>query len=132
MARTIFDVAVRTAVFIGIYLLFLHVVTIPGDDDGLGTGLLAFALFVLIAFVWGGYDGWHAGVARAAVGWLVVGALTGAGMELALWLSESDRDVSVTDLVSGMTFIAGLVAVPAVISGAIASSLRRPRPALPR
>jgi hypothetical protein len=127
MAHTVARVLVRTAGFVALYLVFAHAVRLPGDD-GLGTGLLAFATTVLVALVWGAVDGWRLPYGALALTWVVVGALTGVAWSVLIQVPPGadgvDWGVLASDLVSTGPFTAVLVIAPALVAGALTFAVR--------
>jgi len=96
------------------------------DDDGLGAGLLAFALIILIIVVtavWGLVDGRRREFGRVAVIWLVTGVLVAVGWSIGLAVNGADSSMSIPELmladVALLPFTFGLVAAPALVGGAI-------------
>jgi hypothetical protein len=128
MSSALIAVLIRTVAFVAVFLVYVFLVEIP-DDDGLGTGLLAFATCVVIALVWGGYDGWRGGLGRVVLLWLAVGALTPLGMELVLRVNDGALDSDAGDLLGFVVLMVVLIAVPAIVAGAVGAVLRRLRSA---
>jgi len=93
------------------------------DDDGLGAGLLAFALLVVVAAIWGLVDGMRREFDRVALTWLVTGALVAVGWSLGLAVNGADSSMSTLELMRAdvvlLPFTFGLVVVPALVGGAI-------------
>jgi len=93
------------------------------DDDGLGAGLLAFALIIVVTAIWGLVDGMRREFNRVALTWLVTGALVAVGWSLGLAVNAADSSMSTLELMRAdvvlLPFTFGLVVVPALVSGAI-------------
>jgi len=93
------------------------------DDDGLGAGLLAFALIIVVTAVWGLVDGRRREFGRVAVIWLVTGVLVAVGWSIGLAVNGADSSMSIPELmladVALLPFTFGLVAAPALVGGAI-------------
>jgi hypothetical protein len=122
-------ILVRASVFLaGWAVFFLLVVagTSSAGDADIGAGLLAFLLVALGAAVWGWYDGRRLDYGTLAVTWGVVGALMGVIVPLftGLVAGELDTDVVASDILTGMPFVAVLVAAPALLAGLLAIVLR--------
>lgn len=117
-------ILIRSSAFIAGWALFflVSVAWSSGDGDAnIGIGLLAFGLVALAAAVWGWYDGRRLDFGALAVTWGLVGVLMGLIVPVftALVDDELDARVLASDIVVLMPFIAGLVAGPALVAGAV-------------
>jgi hypothetical protein len=122
----------RALAVVAVYLFFAHVVDLPGDD-GLGTGLLAFATLALGALVWGAVDGWRMRYGALAVAWVGAGILGAVAMSVLTQVPPGDDGfdwgVLGSDLVTSGPFLAVLVIAPALVAGAITYAVRSARTA---
>ncbi|MGI8645470.1 MAG: hypothetical protein ACR2JD_04010 [Nocardioides sp.] len=97
------------------------------DDDGLGAGLLAFALIIVLTAIWGLVDGRRRDFNRVAMIWLVT-----VGWSLGLAVNGADSSMTTLELLRAdlvlLPFTFGLVAAPALVGGAIGQAfVGRPR-----
>lgn len=133
-ARLRLDITVRTVLLVAGDWVYGRTAdhTFLGDD-GLGAGLLEFALIVACTGLWGALDGTHHGLRRSAAVWVPVGVLGGIAMTVVLNLIDAPLDTGVlrSDLADTAPFLAGLVIVPALAAAALGAFVRRaaaPRP----
>lgn len=130
-------VTVRSAVLIMVEVVLLLVTSVTADASGgadIGSALAAFAVTLLIALVWAGFDARSHGFSGTIKPWLYVAGATAVGWLLALVVQAfalfdvgSPGDllpVTVSGL-SVLPFVFGLVALPALIGAAVGSAGRR-------
>lgn len=74
IARTLLDIALRTAGLLGLHALALLLVWFLDRDStggaNIGAGLLALALIIIISGLWSLHDGRRLPVRPAGLGWL--------------------------------------------------------------
>lgn len=104
--------------------IYQYVVNSGADDNGLGEGLLAFALTAGVASLWGARDGIRFGFLRAAVLWIATGVIVGTVQSLAVDAGApgADLHLMLADLRELGPFLAGITLVPALLSAAIAAA----------
>lgn len=126
--RTVLDVALRTAVLVGVDLGYTWLLDTydSSPDADIGAGILGFLLIAGIAFLWGLRDGYRRDFARIAVVWIVVGLLSAVAsmIRINVGYAPFDGAVFVSDLKSGTPFFTGLVAVPAILGSGFTALLR--------
>lgn len=128
--RAVLDIIFRVAVFVVGNLtytwLYETVVPTPLDAD-IGEGLLAFALLMAVAAVWGAWDGDRRGLARASAIWVPAGLITGAVMAFTIGLGDPGNNLKLmlAELTGTGPFLAGLVVVPALLAASLAAAIRR-------
>lgn len=135
--RAVLDIIFRVVVFVVADLtytwLYETVVPTPLDAD-IGEGLLAFALVMGVAAVWGGWDGDRRGMGRTAVIWVPAGVITGAVMAFTSGLGDPGNSLKLmlAELTGTGPFLAGLVVVPALAAAALGAAIRRAAVPTPR
>lgn len=92
---------------------------VPGDDDGLGTGLMAFMILGMVASVVGLWDGLHEHrLTRVLVRALLTGALAGVVLPVLVWLHEDSGTSTLVGDVTGLVpFMVVLMSTPAAVFG---------------
>lgn len=122
-------VLVRTAALAAAVAVWAYVA--PGllnDDTGLGTGLLAFLGLIVVGFVWSLYDARRRGFPTTATAWCVIALAFSIGWLVVRAVLEADSSMSATEIITAdlfsIPFIAGLVAVPALVGAGIGTALR--------
>ncbi|NHA67172.1 hypothetical protein [Phycicoccus flavus] len=94
----------------------------PSGGADIGAGVLAFALVVLVSFVWSLLDGRRAGLGRVLLRWLLVAVLVGAFLAAFPQIGSDtsfDLQVYLGDLPESGPFGAALVFVPALVGALI-------------
>lgn len=114
---------VRLVVYAAAFVTALVIVAASGTTDPLGPGLALFLVYVLLALVWGLFDG-RAGAARALVVWLVVSVGTGLILTFGA-VKVDDTSASGDDVVGTVVFCLVLIGVPALIGIGIGALLGR-------
>jgi hypothetical protein len=118
--RFVLGTALAVLVFAGGTLAVQAGPPIFVEDDGLGTGLLMFAIYGLVAFVWGGVDGWRrVPLAWIAVRWVAVSLVTSLVGTLYISWGYIREDVAffVFELLAFYLLLLGLIAAVAVAGG---------------
>lgn len=128
IVRTIRDIALRAMGLIGFYLGASFIVGLFPNSGGanIGAALMLFVAIMGLSGLGGLYDGSRVGFLRVAVIWVPTAILVAVGT-IALFdpLLPFDVDVFVSDLWDMGGFMAGLVAVPALLGGLLASTVSR-------
>lgn len=128
--HTLLAIVVRVAAFIAGTWAFTHAYeAIPSGSSGdvdLGEGLLAFMLMILVAMVWGAYDGYRRGFGPAAAIWITTGVLAGGLLAVGVGFGDQDSSLSLAlaDLKDSGPFLAGLILVPGVVAAALTAIVR--------
>ncbi|GAA3629779.1 hypothetical protein [Microlunatus ginsengisoli] len=133
--RFLLETAFAVLVFAGGTLAVQAGPPIFADDDGLGTGLLMFALYALVAFVWGGLDGWRRRpLAWIAVRWVVVSLVTSTvGTLYISWGYIHEHAASfVSELIAFGFFLLGLIGAVAIAGGYLGRQIGRSRSTAPK
>ena len=126
--RLVLDIALRSAVLLALTEVVAATYAAKNpEDDGLGTGLMAMFAMACAAALWGVWDGFHRGPVQLCVTWVATGLLVSLGTTVYSHLRYGEWSWSVLadDLASGLFFFAGLVFVPAIVSGIAQSLLGR-------
>lgn len=126
-------ILIRASVLVAgwaVFFLLVMVSSTSGGDANIGIGLLAFLLVVGAAAAWGWYDVSRMPYPVLAVTWGVVGLLMGLIVPLFTAVGDNEFDVRVvaSDIVTGMPFMAILIAGPALVAGALGLLIRGSRP----
>lgn len=116
----------RTLVLTALYAAAIAIIDVSETTDPLGPGLLLFLAFILIALVWGVFDG--RGAARQAIlVWLLVAAAMGAVLILGTALLDDTTTVDAGEVGGTMLFTTVLLFPPALIGIGIGALLGRTR-----
>ncbi|TQL69061.1 hypothetical protein FB381_2962 [Nocardioides albertanoniae] len=113
---------------------FAAIKLFPGEDANIGAGLIYFGLLIVVAGLWGLWDGSHATtLPRVFVRWAVVAVVVGLAFPIRIWSTEGrDFDVLWSDLSMLTPFVAGLVLAPAAVGIALGHVLgAKPRTRTP-
>jgi hypothetical protein len=97
-------------------------------EDPLGLGLLVFAIYVVLALVWGLVDGIRHGFGSSVLVWLLVGLATGALVPLITVLDTGETGALGEDLANTVPFFTLLILVPAAVGiavGAVVHAIRK-------
>lgn len=125
---TLRDIALRTAVLVGLDMLVWLVVLRSDDtsDANIGAGLFTFAAIAVLSTVGGVYDGIRLGFLRVAVTWVSTAVLT-AMLMIALFdpFEPFDFEFFLSDLSETGLFLAAIVAIPALMGGGVGAVLRQ-------
>jgi len=125
--RTLRDIAVRTAILLGFNLSALWMLGRfdNSPDANIGAGLLIFAGILMLGGLGGLCDGWRGGFARLTVTWSATAVLTAIGMIAVIDPAlPVDVDVFLSDLRDLGGFLTALVAIPALLGGALGALIR--------
>lgn len=125
-------IVVRSVVLgIGIAAYYHVAPALLPDDDGLGTGLLAFLIIVVASGCWGLFDCVRREYAPVAVIWLTTSLLVAVGWWVVLAAVEADSSMSMAELLrvdaEGVAFMISLVAVPALCAGGLGQLISNAR-----
>jgi hypothetical protein len=120
--------ALRTVV-LSVVTVVLMVAYLSSDaaEDPLGLGLLVFAVYVVVALVWGLVDGVRHGAGSSLVVWLLVGLATGCLLPVISAVDAGSADDLGDDLAGTIPFFTLLVLVPAAIGIAVGAVVRAVR-----
>ncbi len=128
--KTVLAALIRGTVLFALMQAFIEIWTraFPTEDADIGAGLMAFALVIGAAAVWGFFDGRQHSVLRLIGTWGGAGAVVTVGLAVVLAFEGAGFDSSVlwSDLASGLPFFVPMVAVPATIGGLLGRTLRSP------
>ncbi len=100
-----------------------------GAGANIGAGLLSFLAIIVAAAIWSFFDARGSGrLAKTLVLWLVVAVLVGISAAFGAqgFATQLDAKVLLSDLSSLSFFVAGLVALPALLGASIGASVGRP------
>lgn len=126
------SILVRTSVLFAVWVSYFFLIQVTKSLDPIGAGLLGFLLLVVVCGLWGLVDGLRSRPGKLAVVWLPVSALMGVLVHVFTAATETGQftmgqinlSVLLSDLASGFLFIAGLVAVPGLVGGAVGAAIR--------
>lgn len=118
-------VLVRTLVLAAMYVVTLVVQAQSGTTDPLGFGLLLFLAWVVVAGVWGIFDGGRRPAGPSLVVWLLVAAAIGVVLVLGTVILQG-RD-GFDGAVDTVIFTVILIGAPAAIGVGIGALVRRAR-----
>ncbi len=127
--RILLGVAVRGGALLGGQWLYQWLWSASTDEIGadIGAGLIGFGLVIVASLVWGALDGRRWEVGRLALTWLGAGLVS--GLFIAGAVLVQDDGVGTGELVTTIAlltpFMTGLVAVPALVAGAVTSSFAK-------
>ncbi len=115
------------AALLGLFTVVGHLLP-DAEDSGyaIALGFLLFGALWMITFVWGLFDGRRESLVTVGVVWLLVGALTAAGLagSVALADPEVDWEVFRFDLVSFLQLLMPSILFMAIVGGVIGRSTR--------
>ena len=123
------SIVIRTltlAAAVAAYFFVAQRVWSTKGDANIGAGLLAFALVIVVSFVWSARDGHRHGAGRAIGMWLAVAAVTPLVLLGLLAASEPlTREQLLADAAVLGPTIFGLVAGPGVLGAALGQTMGR-------
>ena len=98
------------------------------EDDGLGTGLLAFAAIMAASLLGSAFDGFRRQLAPSLAIWAIVAVAFSVGWLVIQALVDADSSISAIELMRAdlgtLVFTVGLVLAPAVVGSALGHALR--------
>ena len=122
---TIARFLVRTVVLAAVNaLLILLWLNSEAAEDPLGLGLLVFAIYVVVALVWGLVDGIRHGFGSSVLVWLLVGLATGALVPLITVIDTGETSTLGADLANTVPFFTLLILIPAAVGIAVGAIVR--------
>jgi hypothetical protein len=131
-SRIALDIALRGGLFLAGQWAFSRAWdAVTGDAGGpdIGAGLVGFALVVGAAFVWGALDGRRHEIGRLGVTWVGAGLVPAVFFVVALGVQDGvSRAVLLADLAVLAPLMTALIAVPAVVAGALSHGIGRRTP----
>jgi hypothetical protein len=91
----------------------------PGDDNGLGAGLVLFLLLLNVAVAGGLWDGMHEfRLVPVVLRWLLVACAVGVALAVVVWVNEESREtLLIEDITGNVEFMAVWMGAPAVFFG---------------
>ena len=104
--------------------------TTPGPHEtDIGGGLAGLGLVVLTALMWGAVDGRRRDLGRLALTWVGAGLVMSAFVDVLLAVQGGERGEVLFAMVALPVFLTAAIATPAVLAGAVSSTLGHHRPA---
>jgi hypothetical protein len=131
-SRIAFDASVRGGVLLAGLWAFTKVwdATTPGPHEtDIGGGLAGLGLVVLTALTWGAVDGRRHDVGRLALAWFGAGLVVSAFVDVLLAVRGGERGEVLFAMAALPVFLTAAIATPAVLAGAVSSTLGHRRPA---